>query len=286
MVVMIFLVSQRTARGAFISPVAMSSGGIHGQGTTTMMEAMFGDPLDGQCQGVGTVVYGGNVGQLCSPVTLTAQAPLSGVPETTACQLSATSANDDGSYSTMDVAWTVMNGPIVLIDSNGMALAGAVYQDTFATVRAASGSLSATTGVTVVDTLRDNFGLYAGDGVADSWQVQYFGTNNVNGMATAEPNGNGQNNYTAFMAGTCPTNAMDVFRVQSILRGTGGMDLVLTPAFSNRTYHIEACANLRAPDWIQVATSVGPAQLTQLAVNNVAATNRVQFYRASIDYAW
>lgn len=51
----------------------------------------------------------------------------------------------------------------------------------------------------------------------ESWQVQYFGdTNNAAAAASADPDGDGQNNMAEFLLGTDPTNNISGFRIQSI----------------------------------------------------------------------
>jgi hypothetical protein len=272
--------------GVGFSEAVVSSGGNTVQGETIIMDAMFGEPLDGVGQGIDNTLRGGAVGQYYQPVVLMAQADSPSVPEVSSFQLSANSVNDDGSYSVLDVAWNILSGPVSSVDVLGVATAEAVYQDTLAFLVAGASGLSATTSVVVADSLRDNFGLYASDGVADLWQVEKFGTSNVLGVASADPDEDGQNNFMEFMAGTSPSDAGDVFRIQGIRRGALGMNLVLEPAFSNRVYHIEACTDLKATNWVQVATSAGPTQTLQLAVSDLTMTSPVMFYRASIDYAW
>jgi len=50
-----------------------------------------------------------------------------------------------------------------------------------------------------------------------AWQIQYFGgTNNPAGAPNADPDGDGQNNLTEFLAGTNPTNNASVFRLTGI----------------------------------------------------------------------
>jgi PKD repeat protein len=50
-----------------------------------------------------------------------------------------------------------------------------------------------------------------------AWQIQYFGsTTNPAGAATADPDGDGQNNLAEFLAGTDPTNSASAMRIISI----------------------------------------------------------------------
>ncbi len=266
---------------------SVSAGGAHGLGASVVLEGMFGDPMDGASAGTNNSMLGGEAGRLVEPMSLVAQSSESAIPEATTCRLTVSSLNDDGSVTDMESGWVIVNGPFVAIDSEGVALAGAVYTNTSAVLAAVSGGLTGKVNVLVLDTLKDNFGLYAADGIVDTWQVTYFGVNNANGQAGADYDHDGQNNYSEFSAGTSPLNKTDVFGVKSMRRNAAGqVELVLAPAFSNRTYHVETSTDLQAGDWVRLASTNGSAQQTQLVMATMAATNEMMFYRASIDYAW
>lgn len=273
--------------GTILTSSGILPGGIQGQGATVIFDGMFGSSCDGVGSGDMNSLRGGAAGQLVEPVAIQASSPVAGVPETSSCRLSANSLNDDASYTDIEVAWAVVDGPIVAIDSNGTVWAGTVYQDSQAIVSASGAGLTGTAELMVLDTLKDNFGLYAGDGIADLWQVQNFGVNNTNGLAAADGDRDGADNYSEFITGTSPLNGGDVFRVTRIRRqGSGPAEVTLAPAFSNRVYHLDGCVNLRSPTWTRVASSSGPSEPSPLVISDMAATNSVMFYRASVDYAW
>ncbi len=59
------------------------------------------------------------------------------------------------------------------------------------------------------------------------WQLQYFGcTNCPQAAATADPDGDGQNNLAEFLAGTVPTNSASALKITSVLRS--GIDVNIT----------------------------------------------------------
>jgi hypothetical protein len=270
-----------------IAPVGMLSGGIHGQSSSLIVDGMFGSTCDGTASGIINTLHSGEAGQLYEPVGILAYSPPTGVPETSSCQLSAISTNDDGTYTDVAVNWTVLDGPLVSVDSNGTALAGTVYRDSQAVVAASSLGLTGTVNLKVLDTLKDNYGLYAADGIADPWQVDYFGVDNTNGLASVDADHDGADNFSEFMAGTLPLNGSDVFGVRSLRRQSPEqMELVLAPAFSNRIYSIEGCTNLHDANWVRLVSSGGPTQITQLVVADIPSLYKVMFYRASIEYAW
>ena len=60
-----------------------------------------------------------------------------------------------------------------------------------------------------------------------SWQVQHFGsTTNPAAAATADPDGDGQNNLAEFLSGTDPTNSSSVLRISSVT--AQGSDVLVT----------------------------------------------------------
>lgn len=265
----------------------VSGGGVHSLGETVIVEGMFGDSLDGAAESVNVAMLSGNAGQLVEPRILRAQSSDTSIPETSFCRVSATAQNDDSSYTDVQSDWVILEGPFVSVSSGGLALADAVYTNTSAVLAGISGGLTGRVNVTVLDTLKDNYGLYAADGVADSWQVALFGVGNTNGQGGADADLDGQDNYSEFMAGTSPLNGQDAFGIKSMRRNAlGQVELVLSPAFSNRLYHVERCTDLHNPSWVQLASSAGPTQLTQLVMADSSSTNQIAFYRASIDYGW
>ena len=66
----------------------------------------------------------------------------------------------------------------------------------------------------MIDSNPDNHGSYAGDGIPDSWQAQYFELNNPNAAPNKDVDGTGQNNLFKYVAGLDPTNPTSVFRLK------------------------------------------------------------------------
>ena len=88
----------------------------------------------------------------------------------------------------------MQSGPITGISASGLATAGVVYQDTPATAQGVYAGNTGTLGLTVLDALPDNYGSYAGDGLDDAWQNQYFGLNNPNAAPGHVSDGSGLTN--------------------------------------------------------------------------------------------
>ena len=57
-----------------------------------------------------------------------------------------------------------------------------------------------------------------GDGIADAWALQYFGTININ--PNADPDHDGMSNLEEYLAGTNPNIPDDVFSITNITYGT------------------------------------------------------------------
>jgi len=200
----------------------------------------------------------GYIGQLYEVTSLVVTAIPAPVSEDSNSQLIAAATLDDGTILVVagsNVSWGVAGYPIASIDADGLAICASVYTDTTSTVNGyylgASNSLT----LLVLDTNPDNFGIYASDGIPDSWQVQYFGTNNPEGIASADADGTGQNNLFKYLAGLNPTNPASVLRVTAIAKQgndirvtwtcVGGHSYVLqsTKAAAIATYSTNALAD-------------------------------------------
>jgi hypothetical protein len=89
-------------------------------------------------------------------------------------------------------------------------------------------------------------------GIPYEWMTQYFGSNtNLWPSATADPDGDGANNLQEFMAGTDPTNAASVLRVQ-LNNSPEGMFLSW-PTQPGLTYQVQVKTNLAAA-WVNLGT--------------------------------
>jgi len=245
--------------------------------------------------GIGTVVAPsetarhGYVGQLLETTNIV----LSGVPNTnvnenSTRQLAARFAYDDGTVTPLaaaSVAWSVVNGPLSGVSAAGVATATNVYQDTPATVRGASGGRSNTLGLLVINTGIDDFASYAGDGIDDAWQVQYFGVNNLNAQPGRDPDGDGQTNYFEYVATTIPTDANSRFRlsISNIVAPPNRKAIVFSPRSASRLYTVEARPRVESGPFQTVTGLVNDAA----SVRTVTDTNAVssnKFYRVKIEF--
>jgi hypothetical protein len=68
-----------------------------------------------------------------------------------------------------------------------------------------------------------------GDGILDSWRLQYFPggiPTNASSCAACDPDGDGKSNLQEFLSGTDPTNNASAFRITSIARS--GTNVLVT----------------------------------------------------------
>ena len=130
------------------------------------------------------------------------------IHESGTLQLTVSLIYDDATQSVLsanDLIWSVQSGPLTGIDSSGLATAGLVYQDTSAAVQVVWESFSDRLNLTVLETIPNNFGRYAADGLPDDWQAQYFGINSLNAGPNDNFDGDGLTNLQEFAFGTNPT---------------------------------------------------------------------------------
>lgn len=196
----------------------------------------------------------GYVGQLTDPVGLLLGSPSTTVAEGGTLQLSAAQVQDDDTTTAVSagaVAWSVAAGPLTGISSAGLVSAGLVYENTAATAQGTLAGFTGSLNLTVLDTLPDNFGSYANDGIDDSWQVQYFGLNNPSAAPGVDASGTGQTNLFKFVAGLNPLDPNARFRVQAapVAGQPGQKQIVFGPVVAGRTYSVRAASDLTSGNW-------------------------------------
>jgi hypothetical protein len=191
----------------------------------------------------------GYISQLYEIVALELTADPLAVPETATLQLGARAIADDTTTVAMpatSITWSVHAGPLTDINSAGIATAGPVYQNSTAIIGGTFGPLTAELAVSVLDTVPDNFGSYAYDGLDDDWQHQYFGPDNPVAAPGMDPDGDGQTNFFEFTAGLVPTEPTERFTmvVQAVPGETGQKILVFGPRFVDRNYTVQYSADM------------------------------------------
>lgn len=229
----------------------------------------------------------GYVSQLFEITGLALNAAPANVNETATCQLGVWQVLDDASFiavSPASVAWSVVTGPLTGIAAAGLATAGTVYQDSSATVQGVCGGFTGTLNLTVLNVLPDNFGSYAGDGLDDAWQTQYFGTNHSAAGPLRDPDGDGQSNQLEFTAGTGPTDPNSRFhcRLEPVPGQPGRMRLVFSPRWVERSYAIVTSTTLQANGWATLTNATTSDNGTERTVTDTSAIGSRKFYRVQV----
>ena len=232
-------------------------------------------------------VIAGFIAQLVN-AGLTIFAANTNVAETSTVQLSASLTLEDGTETVVtaaDVAWSVHSGPITGISPGGLATADIVYQNTGATVRGTYNGQPGLLGLTVMDTFPDNFGSYAGDGLADSWQAQYFGLTNPAAAPALDPDGDGQINFFEFTAGVIPTDPQSRFRLrlESVAGQPGQTNVIFSPIVAGRTYTVEFTTSLTAGSWAPLPGATQSDNRSERTVTDPGAAAPRRFYRVEVE---
>ena len=125
---------------------------------------------------------------------------------------------------------------------------------------APSGVLSSTVTLTMLPD-------FDGDGLSDWWETNYFGsigTTNTAANALADPDGDGMSNRDEYIAGTNPTNALSLLRLDIVPSSGGQFEFV---AQSNIAYTIQYRTNLSGPPWTSVTNIAGQSLIRTILLN-------------------
>jgi len=224
----------------------------------------------------------GYIAQLYDATGLTLSPAGGSVNENAPLQLAASLALDDETTLAVpaaSVAWSVLSGPLAGISVSGLATAAAVYQNTAATAQGMHEGFTGTLGLTVVNTLPDNFQTYAADGIADDWQVQYFGLNNLSADAALDPDGDGFDNLFEYNAFLVPTDPLSFLAMSIDDTAGGGHAVTFSPRQPGCTYTLLGSGNLSL--WAPVAGTITDAGSQRTILDPVGAGPR-RFYRLNV----
>lgn len=230
----------------------------------------------------------GYVGQLYDVTGLQLSATPATVNESATRQLTAAQVMDDATTLPVlasSITWSVQSGPLTGIDANGLATAGAVYQDTLATAQGAYAGTTGSLGLTVLDTIPDNFGTYAADGIGDDWQYQYFGAGNPNAGPSFDPDFDGHDNLFEFTAGLDPLSSTSRFLMTNGRPADqpGRMNITIYPRLNDRTYTVKSSLTLGpGSTWAPLTSfTVSDDGLTR-TITDTNAVEGAKFYKVEI----
>ena len=249
------------------------------------------DGSAGAIVGISTVVStsemvkAGYIAQLYDVSGLLLNSAAPDVNETGMLQLAAWQLLDDATLLTTDanaVTWGIVSGPITGVTATGLATAGPVFQNTSATVEGTFGGFTGSLNFTVLDSIPDNFGAYAGDGLGDDWQVQFFGMNNPAAAPAFDPDGDGQTNQFEFTAGLIPNDPASVFhlRIEAVPGQPSRRNIIFSPRLEGRAYVVESRLTLNGA-WQPLTTSTQSDDGAERTVTDLDAAG-AKFYRVEI----
>jgi hypothetical protein len=143
---------------------------------------------------------------------------------------------------------------------------------------------TATLGLTVLDSIPDNFGSYAGDNLADDWQFGHFGLDNPLAAPNLDPDGDGQNNAFEEIAGLVPTDPLSRFLITiSPVPGQATQKrVVFDPVVAGRSYTVKTSPDLAAASWTTLAGSTSSDNGSQRTVTDTSASETKKFYTVEI----
>lgn len=130
------------------------------------------------------------------------------------------------------------------------------------------------------DCIREVSSDTCGIGIADWWQLKYFGHIGID--PNSDPNNNGMTAYEDFWAGLNPTNPASVFKIVSTTVTNGGVQLNWTSVFG-KSYTVQSSTNLI--NWNSLGNPVvGNGSVVSLTNSTPGAESSKQFYRVVVSY--
>jgi hypothetical protein len=233
------------------------------------------------------IVRSGYAGSLFDSVSLGLTASPLTVNEGTTRQLNASVILDDATTLTLapaSVTWAVQSGPLTGINAGGLATAGIVYQNTAAVAQGGYSGLNGTVTLSVLNTNIDDFGTYAGDGMADDWQVLYFGLNNANAGPLLDPDNDGWINLFEYHAGLVPTDFHSVFnfRTEPVPGQPGQRRIIFSPRFPGHTYTVSSSLTMAPGSWTPLTGATVSDNGDERTVVDPNASGPRKYYRVDV----
>lgn len=236
------------------------------------------------------VMKHGYIGQLYELAGFGVLAAGNTIDEAGTLQLTPGRLADDGTGFTLpgvSAVWSVLSGPLASVSSNGLVTASLVGADAAALVRGVFEGQTFDLPLTVRDTIADNFGAYAADGIADSWQLQFFGADNPLAAPDADATGTGQRNLFKFIAGLNPIdrnapNAVFESSIDDVPGQPGRMSFTFSPRFGDRLYVVKYRTSLTEGMWLPLVNFTIFDSGTTRTVTDLDADGMQRFYHVEI----
>ncbi len=243
------------------------------------------DPLGGGTASGGNVdVSYGFAGQVTIPIGLVAQGLPMSLAEMTGAAPELALEFDDGSLAAVEspfVSWWVDSGSATFFAEIGSLVAGPVFQDETVWLNYALGGYVGSSTLAVTDSVADNFGTYAGDGLDDDWQVLWFGLPPAWSAApNANPDSDAYDNRFESLTGTNPTDGSDFLTVYLDEFGGGSATLRLSKMIPGTRYGVRRSVLLGdANDWPEIMALETPFEIENEPLIDPDAPADRAFYR-------
>lgn len=264
-----------SANYSITTEVTDEGGGIAGSGAYNVNSSLGTIDNTPAVISPAEIAKSGFIGQLYNLAGLEITAPSSSVNEGQTLQLSAVGSLDDGTVVVLNptlVTWTIISGPLATISGSGIATGAFVYDHTAAQISGAVDAFAGTLSLTVINTSYD------------SWESQYFGTNNSSGASIVDADGTGQTNAFKYIADLNPTDPSSRFVVTEgsadVLAGQ--MAITFAPIFAGRTYTVQYCSNLISPNWRTLSGASETTSGSLMTIVDTDANGPSRFYRVLI----
>ncbi|VGO21881.1 putative Ig domain-containing protein [Pontiella sulfatireligans] len=184
-----------------------------------------------------------------------------------------------GSYSAIDNTWVDLDLPFTnLTDTVIQAGEHVAFTLSFSNF---SGPTRCLFDNFMVRMLKGDASDTDNDNIADNWEINYFGSiTNSDGTADFEPDG--FNDYSEFIAGTNPTNALSLLNIDVVEAGTNANEYVIQwQSAGERSYRIMSAENLVFPIWITNASGIAATPATN--ITTVTNTLSPAFFRVEVE---
>lgn len=227
----------------------------------------------------------GYAGQLYETRHLAATAQPAVVAERDTSQLAAVAVMDDTTLLPLPptaVAWSVAAGPIDAISADGLATTRNVYETTQAIAQVDYQSVSSQVAIEILNTGDDDFGLYAGDGLNDAWQVGYFGLENPLARPGEDPDEDRADNAQEYVADTNPVDPRSLLRITGST-WSGGVR-VRFESSARRLYTLYSTRDLESGPWTAVPSQTDvPGTGNEQTLTDPTPAQPRAFYRLGVN---
>lgn len=126
-------------------------------------------------------------------------------------------------------------------------------------------------------------GVYAHDAIPDDWQVMAFGPDNPQGAASADPDGDGQDNTFEYLAGTSPLDAQSRLRLGVRSPVPGVVEIRFTPMLEGRRYTLAWSDTLDASSWTPLPAPPTAGGAGEGVWHDAVLAGRGRFYRIGVE---